>query len=255
MQAQMTPVDFGPAATVTSPEGAPEVLVVCEHASNHIPAGLHGLGLSEEAQLSHVAWDPGALGVAEVLAVEMGAVLVAGTISRLVYDCNRPPEAPSAVPERSEAYEIVGNQNLSESERATRVTEVYRPFAKTVAEQITQYATSLSLMVTIHSFTPVFHGRIRDVELGILHGQDARFAKAMLQDLPAEAPYETRLNEPYSAADGVAHTLDVQGAANGLLNVMIEIRNDLIATTEAQRKMAAYLLAWINATRVAGEVA
>lgn len=246
MQAQITPVDFGPAATVTSPEVAPEVIVVCEHASNRIPAGLKGLGLSTEVQVSHVAWDPGALGVAAGLASGLGAALVAGNISRLVYDCNRPPEAPSAVPERSEAYEIVGNRNLSDASHAERVAQVYRPFSKAVAGEIAKYAKTLKLMVTIHSFTPVFNGRQRDVELGVLHGTDARFADAMMQSLPDSTSYVTRLNEPYSAADGVAHTLDVQGTANGLLNVMIEIRNDLIATAEQQKRIAAFLLAWIK---------
>jgi predicted N-formylglutamate amidohydrolase len=114
--------------------------------------------------------------------------------------------------------------------------------------QVRTYASTLDLLVTIHSFTPVFHGQPRSVELGLLHGRDARFCEAMMAHLPTGRPYDTRINEPYSAADGVAHTLDLHGCDNGLWNVMIEIRNDLIQTADQQAAMAAYLVELITAT-------
>ena len=80
---------------------APLVLV-CEHAAREIPACFDGLGLDAAARESHVAWDPGALAVARAMAQDLDAVLVAGRVSRLVYDCNRPPEAPGAMPAQSE---------------------------------------------------------------------------------------------------------------------------------------------------------
>lgn len=240
-------IDFGRAAAVTDPPGPPSVLVVCEHASNRVPRGLD-LGVLDDVLESHVAWDPGALGVAAALAERLGAVLVAGTISRLVYDCNRPPEAESAVPAVSEAYAIPGNAGLSDADRAARVANVFAPFSATVADQITHYRDTLTLMVTIHSFTPVYAGQTRNVEIGLLHGRDTRFAEAMLARKPEAPAYDTRLNAPYSAADGVAHTLDMFGPSNGLQNVMIEIRNDLIATRAEQDAMAAHLAPWITAT-------
>ena len=101
-------------------------------------------------------------------------------------------------------------------------------------------------MVTVHSFTPVFNGVARSVEIGLLHGQDDRFARAMMAGLPENPPYDTRVNEPYAAKDGVVHTLDTHGAACGLLNVMIEVRNDLIATPDAQQSMGETLAKWIE---------
>lgn len=240
---------FGQAVHITPAGPDPSVIVVCEHASNHIPKRLDDLGLGRDALVSHAAWDPGALDVARLLAQKVGAVLVSGAISRLVYDCNRPPDAVSAVPERVEIYDIPGNMALSPQARAERIAGVYQPFADGLKRQLEDNADSLELLVTIHSFTPVFLGQRRQVELGLLHGRDSFFCEAMMAHRPAEPVYDTRINEPYSAADGVAHTLDLHGCDNGLWNVMIEIRNDLIQTAEQQARMAAYLAEWVTATR------
>ncbi|MDE0521029.1 MAG: N-formylglutamate amidohydrolase [Boseongicola sp.] len=103
--------------------------------------------------------------------------------------------------------------------------------------------------MTVHSFAPVLHDRPRDVEIGIVHGEDDRLARAMMDVIPEGLSFETRLSEPYSAADGVALTIDRRGATNGLLNVMIEIRSDLICTTRRQLDMADRLVAWIRLAR------
>ncbi|MEL6571658.1 MAG: N-formylglutamate amidohydrolase [Pseudomonadota bacterium] len=245
MDSQASSIDFGDIVHVTGKAPAPQALIVCEHASNRIPEGLDTLGLGAEAQASHVAWDPGALGVAERLSALSGGVLVSAAISRLVYDCNRPPEAESAIPKLSEVYEIPGNAHLSAAARAERVSEVYAPFESTLAATIAGHRDTLSYLVTVHSFTPIFHGVVRSLEIGVLHGQDARLAAAMLADVPSNLGHAPRLNEPYDASDGVTHTLDLHGAANGLLNVMIELRNDLIRTPAQQKAMADRLAPWI----------
>ncbi|MES0823850.1 N-formylglutamate amidohydrolase [Ruegeria sp. SCP11] len=239
-------LDFGTVVHTDTADGTPEVLLVCEHASNRIPEFLGDMGLTAEARDSHIAWDPGALGVAQHMAARMSAPLIYGGVSRLVYDCNRPPEAPGAMPFKSEEYEIPANVSMTPKERQARIENVYAPFSDALSAQIAQNRSSLKLMVTVHSFTPVYHGQQRDVELGLLHGRDDRFAVAMMEAAPPNAPFVTRLNEPYSATDGVAHTLDAHANANVLPNVMIEIRNDLIRTPDQQSAMADYLVPWIN---------
>ncbi len=220
-----------------------QVVFLCEHASNHIPENLSALGLSEEAVASHIAWDPGALPVAEALARHFGAPLVAARISRLVYDCNRPPEAPDAIPERSEIYEIPGNRNLDETERRRRVREVYEPFHGAVTSLLdARDARGLpSALVTVHSFTPSYHGRPRSVELGILHDEDSRLADLLLENAPAVTGLKSARNDPYGPADGVTHSLQRHGIARGLPNVMLEIRNDLLRAPEDRQSMAGKL--------------
>ncbi|MCV6586167.1 MAG: N-formylglutamate amidohydrolase [Marinibacterium sp.] len=239
---------FGPAAEVIAAAPDPQILVVCEHASNRVPAALGDLGLSAPQLQSHIAWDPGAAGVARALAGALNAPLVLGQISRLVFDCNRPPDAPDAMPSRSEIHDIPGNRNLDDAARAARIAGVHDPFRAALSEVIARHRDTLRLMVTVHSFTPIYRGVPRKVELGLLHGRDDRFARAMLAQTPPGWAHLTRLNEPYSAADGVAHTLDVQGAKNGLLSVMLEIRNDLIARTGDQDAWGQALAPWISGT-------
>ena len=98
--------DLDPVVDVINPNGLNEVVLVCEHASAVIPCIFNYLGLGKQAAASHIAWDLGALDTARAMSRHLDAVLVAGCVSRLVYDCNRPPEASSAMPEVSEVYAI-----------------------------------------------------------------------------------------------------------------------------------------------------
>lgn len=250
MESQGGILDFGTVVHTDMADGPFSVVLVCEHASNRIPEFLGDMGLSADALQSHIAWDPGALAVAKLMAERMQAPLVHGGVSRLVYDCNRPPEASGAMPVRSEDYQIPANTDMSDQERNCRIEGIYKPFTAALSGLIADNRTELELMVTIHSFTPVYHGEKREVELGILHGVDDRFAQALMSSTPDDQPFVVRLNEPYSAADGVAHTLDARALPSGLLNVMIEIRNDLIQTPEQQEAIADRLVPWIMRTLV-----
>lgn len=233
-----------PQPLVANRDGASPVIVVCEHASCFVPAELNSLGLDGEVLNSHIAWDPGAMAVAEGISTRLDAVLVASQVSRLVYDCNRPPGAAGAVPERSEIFDIPGNRDLSPAERDIRVALVYEPFRASLASVIAA-ANSPAVLVTVHSFTPVYEGVARDVELGILHDVDARLADAMLMNTHWHTSLEVRRNEPYGPEDGVTHTLRENAVPIGMHNVMIEIRNDLIKTQREQEAMAATLSGWI----------
>lgn len=235
--AQDTPVQVFN-ADATSP-----VILVCEHASSIIPPAFDGLGLDPDARQSHVAWDPGAMAVARAMSERLDAVLVAGAVSRLVYDLNRAPDADDAMPERSEIYNIPGNRNLSEAQRADRVAAYYAPFKERLARAVA--ATANPILVTVHSFTPVYNGTRRAVEIGVLHDADARLADAMLQSARSHTSADVRRNEPYGPADGVTHTLAEHGLPGGHLNVMLEVRNDLIWTAPQQVAMAADLAAWL----------
>ena len=219
------------------------VILVCEHASRLLPQALGTLGLPEEALESHIAWDPGALAVSRLMAESLDATLIFQRFSRLVYDCNRPPESPAAIPEKSEVFTVPGNAGLDQAARDARTEAVYLPFreklAALVADRIAQGRAPV--IVTMHSFTPVYFGQPRAVEIGILHDADARLADAMLAAAGGGGPYDVRRNAPYGPEDGVTHTLKEHGLSNGLANVMIEVRNDLIKDEAGQRVVAGYL--------------
>lgn len=220
-------------------QGASRALVLCEHASHAFPPRFGTLGLSQEDRLSHIAWDPGALDLARSLAAHLGAPLVAGRVSRLLYDCNRPPEAASAIPECSENTDIPGNRDLSGAARAARVDEIYRPFCAEV-DRVSAASRPLAL-ITMHSFTPVYFGKRRDVEVGILHDEDSRLADAIMAEAGVDAPYDIRRNAPYGPGDGVTHSLKKHGMERGIASVMIEVRNDLLDTPKAIERVSGWL--------------
>lgn len=227
------------AAELHNAESAGPFLFVCEHAANAFPESFGTLGLDAAARAAHIAWDPGALGVARGLADRLGSPLVAATISRLVYDCNRPPDAAAAMPARSEVYDIPGNHGLDSPARLARTEAVYLPFQAALTGQLARMLACgrRPVLVTVHSFTPLWFGVPRAVQFGVIHDRDAGFARALVEAARGLA-LRTELNQPYSAADGVAHTLRLHATPHGLPHAMLEIRNDLIADTATQQAMA-----------------
>lgn len=236
----------GAAPVLHNGEGAQPVLLVCEHASNYVPEEMQDLGLTPEVLDAHVAWDPGAAATAELLSERLDARLVTSAVSRLVYDCNRPVTALDAMPARSEVYDIPGNADLSAEERARRVQAYYDPFHALIEKTIKSFPMKPAI-VTIHSFTSVYRGKARDVDIGIIHDKDSRLADLLLASAAEEfADLNLQRNQPYGPEDGVTHTLIRHGVDNSLLNVMIEVRNDLLATETQRAAMAQQLAKWIG---------
>ncbi|MDZ4094065.1 MAG: N-formylglutamate amidohydrolase [Paracoccaceae bacterium] len=219
------------------------IVLVCEHASNAFPAHWGDLGLSAEQRQAHIAWDPGALELARGLARRLDSVLLHGQVSRLVYDCNRAPDMPGAMAQRSEMHEIPGNAALGAADRAERTAAIYVPFHDSLhAEIARRIALGLApVIVTIHSFTPVYFGKPRAVEFGVIHDADESLPRAILAAARAMTQLRADLNAPYSAVDDVTHTLRLQATPYGLPNAMLEIRNDLIASPQACATMAEQL--------------
>jgi predicted N-formylglutamate amidohydrolase len=232
-----------------NPGGRGNLVVTCEHATNVIPDEYANLGLDHNARHSHIAWDLGALAVALELSAKFDAPLIAPGVSRLVFDCNRSPDAENAVLENSEGCDIPGNFNLSLAERQDRARRFHLPFhdaLSTTLDDINDTGRNAAFL-SIHSFTPVYSGTARDVDLGILHDDDTRLADALYKVAANDDTLVVRKNEPYDAADGVTYTLGKHAVPRGLPNVMIEIRNDLIEDTQGQLAMAKRLARYLEA--------
>ena len=240
-EASAHPAAFQP--LIEGRDRAWDVILVCEHASNALPQPWGDLGLTAEQRMAHIAWDPGALGLMRGLAERLDATCISATASRLIYDCNRAPDMPGAMPARSELHDIPGNAAIPPAQRAQRTAALYIPFHEAlhglIAERIA--LGRRPVILTIHSFTPIYFGTPREVEFGVIHDADPALARAIVAEAKARTALKTGLNEPYSAADDVTHTLRLHATPYGLTNAMLEIRNDLIATPEAEATMSATL--------------
>ncbi len=228
------------AVDVVNKSGGSAIVIACDHASNHIPASFAALGLPPAELVRHIAWDPGALPVSQMLARDLDATLVASRYSRLIVDCNRPLDAPDLIPPVSETTPIPGNAVLSTADRDERLALAYHPFHDAIDAVIDERlaAGRPTVLVSVHSFTPVYKGLARPWHAGIIHDDDRRIADPLIAALEAEPGIVVGRNEPYSPADRVYFTLERHARSRGLPCAMIEIRNDEIADAPAQRRWA-----------------
>jgi predicted N-formylglutamate amidohydrolase len=219
-----------PPVAVFNRPGRGRILLICEHASKFIPPAYRGLGLAVAEQERHIGWDIGALDLARGLATRLDAPLVHATYSRLLLDLNRPVEAVDSIVDSSEATPVPGNAALSEHERQYRQQRIYRPFHGELDALLDQrHAFGLATtVVSIHSFTPRFHGIERPWHAGVIARHDRVFADALLAALRADASLCVGDNLPYGPQHGVYHSLERHGEARGLAGAMIEVRNDLL---------------------------
>ncbi|WP_417310759.1 N-formylglutamate amidohydrolase [Devosia sp.] len=211
--------------------GRSPFVLACDHASNRVPARYAGLGLSERQRLMHIAWDPGAFAVSLRLSEALDAPLVASTVSRLVVDCNRDAAAHDLIPVLSERTEIPGNAAITDAERQHRITAYHEPFHQALDGLLEARRSrgEPTILVTVHSFTPVFKEKPRPWPIGLIHGENPRFTAAFRDALAAADPsLNIGWNEPYSGRSGVTYTLEHHGDGRGLDSIMLEIRNDEI---------------------------
>ena len=226
---------------VTNARGASPFVILCDHASNRIPERYGDLGLSASERLSHIAWDPGALAMGRELSALLDAPLVESTVSRLIIDCNRALDAPDLIWTLSERTRIAANENLTTEERDYRIAQYHRPFhgAIDMLLEARRHAGIDTVVVCMHSFTPVFLGKARPWPIGVIHGRDERFTRAFRDAMAAERPdLNIGWNEPYAALNGVTLTLEKHGDGRGLEATMIEIRNDEILSPDGVSQWA-----------------
>lgn len=221
-------------------EGPSPFLLACDHYGRLMPKKLRDLGLSESELSRHIAYDIGIAGVAERLAKMLGAHLVAQRYSRLVIDCNRPPTVASSIPVISEATAIPGNENTSPEQRQARRTEIFEPYHRRIDAVIDErsQAKRATVLVALHSFTPVYDGVARPWHIGALYHRDRILPPLLVRHLREEAELVVGDNKPYAVSDLTDYTIPVHGEARGLVNTGIEIRQDLITEEGGQQQWA-----------------
>ena len=205
-------------------------MILCDHASNRIPEAYQSFGFAEDALQTHIAWDPGALAVARLLSAKLDAPLFWPDASRLIIDCNRAADAPSLIVTESEGRPVPANRGLSEEERSRRLANIHAPYHDAIDACLARRMAEgrPTALIAIHSFTPVYFGKARPWQIGILFDDDRRLADPLISGLKADPTLTVGINQPYSPADGVYYTLSRHAGPRGLPAAMIEIRNDEI---------------------------
>ena len=235
--------DTDPAPVIVHNEGAASpFLILCDHAGRATPAKLGDLGVSSSDWERHIAWDIGAAGVARRLGAALGAVTIEQVYSRLVIDCNRRPGHPTSIPPVSDGTDVPANEGLSGEQTAARVREIFAPYHDRIAAEQDRrlQAGQDSVVIAVHSFTPVFGGASREWQAGVLHDRNPGFAIATGALLRA-CGLHVGENEPYRLSDDSDYTVPVHAEARSLHYVELEIRQDLIEHEAGQAEWAALL--------------
>jgi predicted N-formylglutamate amidohydrolase len=235
--------------------GGSPFLLTCDHYGRLIPQALGDLGVSASELERHIAWDIGIAGVAERLSNHLGAHLIAQRYSRLVIDCNRPPCVASSIPVLSEATAVPGNEGVTRTAADARRKAIFDPYHRRIAEVIDRRLREHrpTVLVALHSFTPVYAGVARPWHVGTLYHRDTHLAPLLLKLFRAEADLVVGDNEPYAVSDQTDYTIPVHGEARGLMNSGIEIRQDLIADVSGEVQWAerlARIFAEVEATLI-----
>jgi predicted N-formylglutamate amidohydrolase len=218
------------------------LLLLCDHASNALPAG--GLGLDPILLATHIAHDIGAAAVTRALAANYGAPAFLGAWSRLLIDLNRGADDPTIVMKLSDGSIIPGNARADAAEVARRIAGFHAPYHAAIAATLDGMGPD-AVVISIHSFTPAWKGRPRPWDVGVLYDRDRRLADPLMRRL-SEAGFTVGDNEPYSGAlEG--DTLYQHGTLRGLPHALIEIRQDLIASDQAAQAFAMRLTPILDA--------
>lgn len=252
---------------VASPTGSPEpafvidgaarparIVITCDHASNRVPPEVGGgsLGVPSADMARHISHDVGAAGVSRHLGKVLDAPVICSNFSRLVIDPNRGEDDPTLVMKLYDGTLIPANRKLTDADFNWRLQNCYRPYHAALADLIA--SRDRPIIVAIHSFTPQLRGRApRPWHIGILHEKDQRLAKPMLARLRRESDLCVGENEPYGGhLDG--DSIDRHALGEGYPNILIELRNDLISSSDDQvawaERLAPILAEVIDSTPV-----
>lgn len=217
-------------------EGRSPWLLICDHAGRRIPRCLGTLGLDPTALASHIAWDIGAAAVASRLGAALDATVILQPYSRLVIDCNRPPHSKDAIVDLSERTTIPGNQGVTPADAAAREREIFTPYHARISALLDARVQrgQPTLLLALHSFTPVYLGVARPWHVGVLYNRDARLAHILARALLDEGDLVVGDNQPYAVSDETDYSIPRHGEARGLAHVELELRQDLIADAAGQ---------------------
>ncbi|QPC93663.1 N-formylglutamate amidohydrolase [Mesorhizobium sp. INR15] len=224
--------DWPAAVEVINESGRSDIVLLCEHASNHMPAEYGLLGLDARHLQRHIAWDVGAAEVTRLLSARLDAAAFLSGYSRLLIDLNRPLGAKGSIPLLSEDTDIPGNAGIVQQERNRRAELMFAPFHDRVAAHLDRRAKDgrPTRIVTIHSFTPVFLGVSRPWHAGVLYDQAADLGEALLAGLRTDTALNVSANVPYVISRDADYAVPIHGDDRNIPAVLVEIRHDLLSS-------------------------
>jgi predicted N-formylglutamate amidohydrolase len=237
-----------PAVTVVPGKRNPDIVLLCEHSGKAIPSGWGDLGIREAFLDSHFGSDIGAADLTAATAFTLGATAIMANYSRLFLDYNRKPSDPDCYKLDMGGIPIPGNLKLCCKEIGAREKIAREPVEKAIALWTEKTLEKPKAIISIHSFSPVWNNTFRSCEIGVMWRDDSRLSHKLIRELSADRTYIVRDNEPYDFRQNDWFTLDRHGLSLGLQCAYIEVRNDLIDSSEGVKRVSKVLASAITAS-------
>ena len=218
------------------------ILIIADHASNYIPVECNNLGLSSDLINSHISFDIGIKELSSELSKKLDCCLIQSKYSRLLIDMNRDLLDPTLIPEIVDKKIISANMNLNKNIRRSRIVNIYKKYHSLINSTIK--SEKINILISLHSFNPIFKGKKRNLKFGILSNKDKRLSKALIENFK-----KNKLcvgdNKPYNG-NLIGDSMYRHGLRNNIIHVLIEIRNDLISSTQQVKNVSLTLSKLIN---------
>lgn len=209
---------------VVRTSGHAGVLVTCEHASQRLPEPWQWSEQDRRLVDTHWAYDLGAAELTRDYADAIGATAVLSRFSRLLADPNRPEDSPTLFRQIAEGMPVELNARIDAAEREIRLDGYYRPFHEAVDREVA--ASHAPLLLAMHTFTPIYEGTRRELEVGVLFDEEEALAMELIAAF-SRAGLRVAPNEPYSGRSGLIHVVDRHARTHGRRAIELEVRQDL----------------------------
>lgn len=223
--------------SIAERDAAAPLVLTCEHGSEAMPPGFSFCAEDAWLEGTHWAFDLGAAALTRELASALGAGAVIAGFSRLVVDPNRPLDSDTLIRDVAEGRPIAMNVTVDAASLERRIA-LWRAYHSALDRLFLESRAPLAL--SVHSFTPVYEGRVREIEVGVLFDREEELAVALAGRFH-EAGFAVRLNEPYSGKEGLIYSVSAHAAVSGRRALELELRQDLAVRPEARARVVAVL--------------
>ena len=220
------------------------ILLIADHASNYIPISLKNLGLQKSLLNSHIAYDLGVKELCINLSTLLKSKYIIGEHSRLIIDLNRDKSDPTLIPEIVDGKVIKKNITLNENDKKIRISKIYNRYHHKIKKVIKN--DNITILISLHSFNPIFKNKKRNIHFGILSNQDRSLSDYIIMEMKRRK-LKVGDNEPYKG-NLIGDTMYKHGLKNNLLHTLIEVRNDLLSSPTKIHRVAKLLKKVINSS-------
>jgi len=214
------------------------IVLTCEHATNDLPED-YSWSENDKRNFVDEHWglDIGAFEAAHALAKELKCVFVHSLYSRLLLDPNRTIVSDTLFRRFGDGKEVDLNKDLTFEEEQKRIKRFYIPYCEALRE--VSLKIDPTYILSIHSFTPLYQGETRSMEIGVLCGHDSAKLAVDLNEGMNIVGYCSEINKPYDGATtmGAIKSLIYAKHPTKRQGITFEFRNDLLSNKKKCKKL------------------